>query len=692
MGSKNGKKLLLALGPLLILLWLLAGLYWNFRAPRTGLKLQWDEQSWTVLEPVGGLPAGSTIVSLAGEKVEYHTFLTDNAFITTGPEFWSWLKVREAVAADLSGETVVVGFADGPTRGNIELPLRRDSWQFLRSPASTHIIVGLVFLLVGWATYRPQGTDSKALWFYLLCCSMSLVYITNAVSLLAEFSLQPGFFRYNNLLNAANFVLAPALLFHFSQLMPRPRPYLKFFLWPSYAVVFYALLTFSIPLHGMLVAFFFLGSLLSVAQGAFSYRGLMERQQMKWVGVGFLLGLGPWILLNGLPLVVWGQRLMSDTIPGACLVFIPIFMGVAVRKYRLFDVGTFLEGTALYLATLMLLLGVDVLLLSLLDEEQLLGEGSLLSLALLIGLYGPVRAALGRAVKRLSHRDPIMGKELETHLMSALQRATTPEEVVEQMEMLLQEFLAPASMERVAVALPVGAHLQLEQEEARVVLVLAPHEGLSCGPPAGGRVYSSQLVARLSELANIASVYYQALHQTRERERLLGDLHDGVGAALSAIRTSTREQRVSRLAGDALFELQSFLYPGPGYTLEFGEFVAELRSYGNAFFEDSEVKFQLKASHLEVKIDRNMALSLFRFLKEAMNNALKHSGAKHFLVSLDSTPDLISMQIEDDGRGYSTSQSRGRGVESMKKRIQDLNGTFEIDCENGVRYRVEIPQ
>ena len=248
MRSQIGKNLLLVAGPLFILLLLVVGLYWNFHAPRTGLKLHWDGLSWSLEEPVGGLSAGSTIVSLGGEKVEYHTFLTDNAFITTAPEFWYWLEVRETVASTLSGEEVVLGVEDGRVRANLDIPITRESWQFLRSPASTHIFVGLVFLLVGWATYRPPGTDSKALWFYLLCCSMSLVYISNAVSLLAEFSLQPGFFRFNNLVNAVNFVVAPTLLFHFSLLMPRPRPYLKYFLWPSYAAALYALMTFSIPL------------------------------------------------------------------------------------------------------------------------------------------------------------------------------------------------------------------------------------------------------------------------------------------------------------------------------------------------------------------------------------------------------------------------------------------------------------
>ena len=356
-----------------------------------------------------------------------------------------------------------------------------------------------------------------------------------------------------------------------------------------------------------MVALLFLASLVAIAQGALSYRGVLERQQMKWVGVGFLLGLGPWILLNGLPLLFLGQRLISDTLPGACLVFIPIFMAVAVRKYRLFDVGAFLENTALYLLTLALLIGVDILALSLLDNDSSLNEGALVSLALLLGLYGPTRAAMTRLVARYAHRSSTSGEELEQLLDSQL-RGCELEEIVDGLKVVIQQYLAPATLERSESQKPTGAYLEVG-EEATVTVVVVPGEALRCGPPAAGRVYSSEVMARLSELAGRCELHYQVLFQSREaesermrrleeREALLSDLHDGIGAALSSIRLTSKEPRVSRLAGDAIFELQNYLYPGPGYSLTLEQFVAELRGYGNSVFGHDGPRFELRASEL----------------------------------------------------------------------------------------------
>lgn len=693
------KTFLLVIGPLFTLTLLALGLFWNYSAPRTAVSLEWNGQDWSVVADGAGLRTGDVVTSLNGKPVTFHTFLMDNAFISETSEFWEWLQTRGGIFHDFQGDTISLGVVRDASAETVEVPIHRGSWGFLRNPASTHILVGLVFLLVGWATYRPSGTDSKALWFYLLCFSMSLVYVTNANSLLAEFVMQPGFFKFNNIVNGINFVLAPALLFHFSLLMPRDRTR-RWVLVAVYGSVAFALVTFQIPLHGLLVAFFFLASLIAIAQGAWSYRGPLERQQMKWVGVGFLLGLGPWILLNGLPLVLWGQRLMSDTFPGACLVFIPIFMGVAVRKYRLFDVGTFLEGTALYLLTLVLLVGVDILVLSFLDQRSALGEGALISLALLVGLYGPLRSAMASAISRYAHRNTLTREQLSGVLEAKLVDCDL-EHVLGRLELVVQEYLAPATMSRVDSKKEVGAYLTVENEIS-VLLVVAPGQALKCGPPAGGQVYSSEVMSRLEELVQRCSVHYQALFQARqaavekqkrleERERLLGDLHDGVGAALSGIRLTSKEPRVTRLAQDALFELQSFLYPGPGYHLEWEQFVAELRTYGNSLFQEDGPRFVLESAGLEGRVDRNKALSLFRLLKEAMNNALKYAKASEIKVTLSvSKPGSLRVVVEDDGVGLGDDQG-GRGISGMRARVEQLGGDFKVESRKGTYLEVGLP-
>ena len=171
----------------------------------------------------------------------------------------------------------------------------------------------------------------------------------------------------------------------------------------------------------------------------------------------------------------------------------------------------------------------------------------------------------------------------------------------------------------------------------------------------------------------------------------MGDLHDGVGAALSGIRLTSKEPRVTRLAQDALFELQSFLYPGPGYHLEWEQFVAELRTYGNSLFQEDGPRFVLESAGLEGRVDRNKALSLFRLLKEAMNNALKYAKASEIKVTLSvSKPGSLRVVVEDDGVGLGDDHG-GRGISGMRARVEQLGGDFKVESHKGTYLEVGLP-
>lgn len=694
-------------GPLLCALVLLSGIWFNYRAPRTGLRVEWSGQSWTVTEPLSRLQPGDTVRRFAGSPVVFETFLMDNAFLQSSQELWSWLRLKgELYTALDSGESVpiTVSREDGRTVED-RLPVSHRGWQFLREPASAHLLVGLTFLMVGWLTYRSSPGEPRVFWFYLLCLSMSLVYLTNAFSLLAEFTLAPGFLRAGNVLNIFNFVFAPALLLHFSLLMPRDRTR-GWLLALIYGAAFTVFFSFQPSLQGSWVALLFVGSLLAVAQGAWSYRGALERQQMKWVGVGFLLGLGPWVLLNGLPLVLLGHRIISDMLTGACLVFIPIFMAVAVQRYRLFDVGSFLESTAVYLLTLALLVGLDILVLTLLDGKAALSEGAIVSLALLVGAYGPVRATLGRALSKLAHRETFNLREWES-LVDRRLAGALPEEVIERLQLVVQEYLAPSTLQLLpGCDLPVGVHLQVE-EQASVILVVAEQQAMRCGPLSGGRVYNSEVISRLEEIVKRAGLYYQAVFQARvadrerqrrleERERLLGDLHDGVGSVLSNIRLTSSDANVSKLAGDALFELQNFLYSGPDYTISFEEFAAEMRAYGHAACGDEGPEFHLcSGSSQPTALERRVGLSLFRLLKEAVANCLKHARAENLWVELrvegEGVDKVLMLSIKDDGKGLEATGGKGRGLDNMRTRVEELGGRLSVESEDGWHIRIKLP-
>ena len=90
-------------------------------------------------------------------------------------------------------------------------------------------------------------------------------------------------------------------------------------------------------------------------------------------------------------------------------------------------------------------------------------------------------------------------------------------------------------------------------------------------------------------------------------------------------------------------------------------------------------------------MDRNKALSIFRLLKEALNNALKYAKASEIKVSLSvSKPGLLRLVVEDDGVGLGDDQG-GRGMSGMRARVEQLGGVFKVETRSGTYLEVELP-
>lgn len=679
------RKAALAGGLALVLLLLGAACLSLYRSPRLPYPFAWDGLGWVA-------PSGERLESLAGRPLTRYTLMVDNFTLQSRAEMLQWLAEKATLYEQLSGDQVEMQL--GSRR--LLVPVRRDSWDFLHSSALLHLPVGVAFFVVGWATYLRPGAGREAFWFYLMCLAMSLVYITNVASLLAQTVFWPPLWRLVNLINVSTFVLGPCLLFHFSLLIPRDRsrPWLLALV---YGLSAFVMVSLAIPLHPVVVPGLFLGSLLAILQASLSYRSTIERQQMKWIGAGFALGVGPWLAINGFPMLFLGHRLMTDTLPGAFLIFIPLGMAVAVHRYRLFDIGTFLEGTLAYALTLVLLLFCEWAVLAALGLSFSFEASQVFLLALLASGYGMVRWKLAGVLAGWFRRRPL-SSEQALELLRAQTAGRPSAEVGPALQNTVEQLLAPGWIRPDASVETPGAHLELEGEPT-VLLSLGPQGGLRCGPLPTGRVYSSDTMHCLDLLARQASLYLEnallfeaanreQVHRLEERERLLGDLHDGVGAALAGIRMLSHEPEVAEMAGDALHELQSFLYESPDYEMERSRFLAELRSYGTRLFADREFVFQASGD-LSGSLPRGLALSLFRLLREAFNNALKYSQADRVSLSLDFA-EQIEIKLEDNGRGF-TQVTRGRGLSSIEKRVADLGGTLTWSTQAGVRMEIQLP-
>jgi signal transduction histidine kinase len=91
-----------------------------------------------------------------------------------------------------------------------------------------------------------------------------------------------------------------------------------------------------------------------------------------------------------------------------------------------------------------------------------------------------------------------------------------------------------------------------------------------------------------------------------------------------------------------------------------------------------------------------IALCMFRVLQESLQNAVRHSGAKHFKVSLTECTNQIVLTICDEGQGFDPAEAlkgSGFGLTSMRERLKLVHGELSIESQlrKGTTIRARVP-
>jgi PAS domain S-box-containing protein len=199
--------------------------------------------------------------------------------------------------------------------------------------------------------------------------------------------------------------------------------------------------------------------------------------------------------------------------------------------------------------------------------------------------------------------------------------------------------------------------------------------------------------------------------QEKERSHIARELHDDICQRLAMlslrIERATKGwgrdngavedqlaliwQQCSDLTGDVQalsHALHPSLLDNLGLVTAVRSFCRELTEHGGA-----EVKFTERG--IPDGLSREVSLSLFRVVQEALHNAAKYSGGKNFEVNFRGTSDGVELEVWDDGVGFDVAgvKDTGLGLVSMRERIHLLNGTINIDSKvgAGTRIRVRVP-
>jgi signal transduction histidine kinase len=120
--------------------------------------------------------------------------------------------------------------------------------------------------------------------------------------------------------------------------------------------------------------------------------------------------------------------------------------------------------------------------------------------------------------------------------------------------------------------------------------------------------------------------------------------------------------------------------------------VAYSRRYFGEYLDNSGIRFKMELPDVipELSITPDFRRNAFYALQEAIHNAVKHGACSEISVGLKFSRQNMEITITDNGQGFDQDQTgtHGNGLLNMKKRAEDLGGSFELESLPGTGTRV----
>jgi PAS domain S-box-containing protein len=196
--------------------------------------------------------------------------------------------------------------------------------------------------------------------------------------------------------------------------------------------------------------------------------------------------------------------------------------------------------------------------------------------------------------------------------------------------------------------------------------------------------------------------------QDEERRRISRELHDSTAQVLAsltinlAVVTESANQLDARaqhalaeseaLAEQCLREIRtvSFLLHPP--ELDHLGLRSALARYIDGFVQRSGIQIDFDVTSDLDRLPPEIELALFRIVQESLTNIHRHSGSSTAGIRLARSMSDITLEITDEGSGIRDDAIPGVGIASMRERVQQLGGQFEISSPNGgTRLKAIIP-
>jgi len=470
------------------------------------------------------------------------------------------------------------------------------------------------------------------------------------------------------------------------------------------------------------------------------------RQQIKWIAfaasvVGLLYLVTLFSTYVFTPDSSWfaGQLPWIGFLQNAVLLSyagVPVAIGFAVLKYRLYDLDFVINRALVYGALTASVVAIYVLIVGYLGALFRTGGNlfvSLVATGLVAVLFQPLRERLQRGVNRLMHGERDDPYAVVSRLGQRLEATHSPDAVLNTITQTVREALklsyVAVALENAGDAPAVAASAGKPVDEPlRLPLTYQnePVGELLIGSRSPGEGFSAADRRLLDALARQAGIAAHAVRLTadlqrsrerlvtareEERRRLRRDLHDGLGAQLAGLniqagilRRSIRRDPAAaeELTAELKTELQSaiadirrLVYDLRPPALDDLGLVTALRQLAERYgAENKDLRVTVEASEEAglPPLPAAVEVAVYRVAQEALTNVVRHAEAKTCVVRL-ATEDGANLEVVDDGVGIPSQRTAGVGLSSMQERAAELGGVCIVEpvSEGGTRVVLCLP-
>ena len=205
--------------------------------------------------------------------------------------------------------------------------------------------------------------------------------------------------------------------------------------------------------------------------------------------------------------------------------------------------------------------------------------------------------------------------------------------------------------------------------------------------------------------------------QEDERRRIARELHDetcqtvtALAVGLDTVRRAASPEEASAkledaraLASRTLDGLHRVIFDLRPSVLDDLGLASAVRWWADRHLAPAGIMARLEIENLEDRLPPTVEIPVFRAVQEALTNVVRHSGAKTVLVQMSREGGKLSVDIEDDGQGFTpedvatpSETGQGLGLLGMRERIEILGGTLTLDSSPGagthVAFAVPVPR